>query len=162
MVADNLAVLVDRTYNGAVENGFTVLLATYAFAFQIYADFDGYSNMAKGLAALMGFTLVDNFRAPYFSKTPSEFWQRWHISLSSWLRDYLYISLGGNRSGRLATAGNLVLTMLLGGLWHGASWMFVLWGGYHALLLVVFLPFKTDSDVSRKTKIRFAGAVQLF
>lgn len=143
VVADNLSVLVDQVYNGNPQNGLYVLLATYAFAFQIFADFDGYSNMAKGLAALMGFDLMDNFHAPYLSKTPSEFWSRWHISLSTWLRDYLYVSFGGNRHGNLKTARNLLLTMLLGGLWHGAGWNFILWGGFHALLLIVYLPFKS-------------------
>jgi D-alanyl-lipoteichoic acid acyltransferase DltB (MBOAT superfamily) len=138
VVADNLAVLVDSVYNGGKSDGMSVLLATYGFAFQILADFDGYSNMAKGLAAMMGFSLMTNFNAPYFSQTASEFWNRWHISLSSWLRDYLYIPLGGNRHGKSATVRNLIITMLLAGLWHGASWMFILWGGFHALLLVIY------------------------
>ncbi len=142
VVADNLSVLVDNVYTGSNSDGFNVLIATYGFAFQIFADFDGYSNMAKGLAGLMGFRLVSNFKAPYFSETPSEFWSRWHISLSSWLRDYLYIPLGGNRGGIVKTARNLFVTMLLGGLWHGASWMFVFWGGFHGLLLVLYLPLK--------------------
>ncbi len=138
VVADNLAVLVDTVYNGKQSDGLSVLLATYGFAFQILADFDGYSNMAKGLAAMMGFSLMTNFNAPYFSRTASEFWNRWHISLSSWLRDYLYIPLGDNRHGKAATIRNLIITMLLAGLWHGASWMFMLWGAYHALLLVLY------------------------
>ena len=138
VVADNLAVLVDSVYNSGKSDGLTVLLATYGFSFQILADFDGYSNMAKGLAAMMGFSLMTNFNAPYFSQTASEFWNRWHISLSSWLRDYLYIPLGGNRHGKAATIRNLIITMLLAGLWHGASWMFILWGAFHALLLVVY------------------------
>ena len=141
-VADNLAVLVDNVYAGHNENGLNVLIATYAFAFQIFADFDGYSNMAKGIAGLMGFQLVTNFNAPYFSENPSEFWRRWHISLSSWLRDYLYISLGGNRFGTVLTVRNLFLTMFLGGLWHGAGWMFLLWGGFHGLLLTIYFVFQ--------------------
>jgi D-alanyl-lipoteichoic acid acyltransferase DltB (MBOAT superfamily) len=140
VVADNLAVLVDTVYSGRAIDGFSVVIANYAFAFQIFADFDGYSNMAKGLAGLMGFRLIDNFNAPYFSENPSEFWSRWHISLSSWLRDYLYIPLGGNRGGLARTARNLFITMILGGLWHGASWMFILWGAFHGLLLVAYLP----------------------
>lgn len=138
VVADNLAVIVDHIYDGKPTQGIDVLLATYCFALQILADFDGYSNIAKGLASLMGFQLMTNFNAPYFSETPSEFWSRWHISLSTWLRDYLYIPLGGNRFGRLKTMRNLTITMLLGGLWHGASWMFVLWGAYHGILLVIY------------------------
>ena len=146
VVADNLAVLVDKVYNGGEMQGFTVLLATYGFAFQIFADFDGYSNMAKGLAGMMGFSLLTNFNGPYFSRTPSEFWNRWHISLSTWLRDYLYIPLGGNRRGWLKTIRNLVITMLLAGLWHGASWMFLFWGGYHAFLLVLYHLLKKQCD----------------
>jgi alginate O-acetyltransferase complex protein AlgI len=142
VVADNLAPLVDSIYKSANPDGVSVLLATYAFAVQIFADFDGYSNMAKGLAGLMGISLITNFNAPYFSETPSEFWNRWHISLSSWLRDYLYIPLGGNRLGGLSTARNVLTTMILGGLWHGASWMFILWGGWHGLLLATYLPLK--------------------
>ena len=99
-----------------------------AFTFQIYCDFSGYSDMARGLARMMGFELMVNFNLPYISRTPSEFWNRWHISLSSWLRDYLYIGLGGNRRGVNRTYVNLFLTMLIGGLWHGASWTFVMWG----------------------------------
>ncbi len=140
VVADNLSVLVDSIYNNQSPDGFSVLIATYAFAIQIFADFDGYSNMAKGLAGVMGFTLVTNFYAPYFSENPSEFWSRWHISLSTWLRDYLYIPLGGNRDGMLKTTRNLFVTMILGGLWHGASWMFIYWGAFHGILLAVYLP----------------------
>jgi len=147
VVADNLAVLVNDVYDGRNENGLNVLVATYAFTFQIFADFDGYSNMAKGIAGLMGFQLVTNFNAPYFSDNPSEFWRRWHISLSSWLRDYLYISLGGNRFGAVLTVRNLVLTMFLGGLWHGAGWMFLLWGGFHGLLLTVYFIFKKSISI---------------
>lgn len=142
VVADNLAPLVDSIYQSANPDGVSILIATYAFAVQIFTDFDGYSNMAKGLAGIMGFTLVTNFHAPYFSSNPSEFWKRWHISLSSWLRDYLYIPLGGNRLGGWYTARNLFATMVLGGLWHGASWMFIFWGTFHGLLLAAYLPLR--------------------
>jgi D-alanyl-lipoteichoic acid acyltransferase DltB (MBOAT superfamily) len=108
------------------------------FAFQIYGDFAGYSAIAIGLARIMGFDLGVNFRRPYFSATFSEFWQRWHISLSSWLRDYLYIPLGGSRGGAVLTARNLFITMFLGGLWHGAAWTFVVWGLLHGLYLTVW------------------------
>jgi D-alanyl-lipoteichoic acid acyltransferase DltB (MBOAT superfamily) len=111
------------------------LLALYSFAFQIYFDFSGYTDLARGLACLLGFELPMNFAEPYLSRSPSELWQRWHTSLSRWLRDYLYIPLGGNRGGPARTALNLMLTMLLGGLWHGAGLGFVLWGGLHGLLL---------------------------
>jgi len=113
-----------------------IFVVLVAFALQIYGDFAGYSNIARGLAKLLGIDLMLNFRQPYLSKSPAEFWQRWHISLSTWLRDYLYIPLGGNRHGLFATCRNLLLTMLLGGLWHGASWVFVIWGGYHGILLL--------------------------
>ncbi len=112
-------------------------LIIYAFAFQIYGDFSGYSDIARGLSKLMGFELVENFRAPYLVTNPSEFWRHWHISLSTWLRDYLYIPLGGNRKGGMRTYGNLMLTMLLGGLWHGAGAAYLLWGLYHGILLAV-------------------------
>jgi alginate O-acetyltransferase complex protein AlgI len=140
VVADNLGLIVDsafsrRDYEGMT--GFHVASAVLAFTFQIYGDFCGYSKIARGVSKLFGIELVENFNHPYFSKAPSEFWTRWHISLSSWLRDYLYIPLGGNRRGRGRTYLNLMLTMLLGGLWHGASWMFVIWGGFHGLLLVI-------------------------
>jgi D-alanyl-lipoteichoic acid acyltransferase DltB (MBOAT superfamily) len=110
-------------------------LVIYAFAFQIYGDFSGYSDIARGLAKLMGFELTENFRAPYLVTNPSDFWRNWHISLSTWLRDYLYVPLGGNRKGRLKTYRNLMTTMLLGGLWHGAGAAYVLWGLYHGALL---------------------------
>jgi alginate O-acetyltransferase complex protein AlgI len=112
-------------------------LGAVAYAFQIYFDFSGYSEMAIGLGLMLGFVLPRNFDAPYRSRSITEFWQRWHISLSSWLRDYLYIPLGGNRRGRLRTYVNLMLVMLLGGLWHGASWNFVIWGGIHGGLLAI-------------------------
>jgi len=136
-VADNLAPLVDDSFarTGSLTRA-EAWLALYAFAFQIYTDFSGYTDIARGTARLLGFDFALNFRRPYFAKSPSEFWQRWHISLSSWLRDYLYIPLGGNRRGTARTLRNLFLTMLLGGLWHGASWTFVLWGAYHGLLLI--------------------------
>ena len=110
-------------------------IAIYAFAFQIYFDFSGYTDMARGLALLLGYELPDNFLEPYLSRGPAEFWRRWHITLSRWLRDYLYIPLGGNRFAPSRTHVNLILTMLLGGLWHGAGWTFVAWGAVHAILL---------------------------
>ena len=115
----------------------TLLFGVYCFAFQIYADFSGYTDIARGLSRLMGFELVLNFNQPYLSTTITDFWRRWHISLSSWLRDYLYIPLGGNRHGTWKTYRNLMLTMMLGGLWHGSSWTFVIWGGLHGAYLSV-------------------------
>jgi alginate O-acetyltransferase complex protein AlgI len=112
------------------------LFAVYSFAFQIYFDFSGYTDMARGSALLLGIELPLNFREPYLSRNPAEFWRRWHITLSSWLRDYLYIPLGGNRGGTIFTLRNLALTMMLGGLWHGAAWTFLVWGTIHGALLI--------------------------
>lgn len=137
-IASNLAQIVNPIFaGGGPYEGGVVLVALYAFAFQIFCDFDAYSNIARGLGKLMGFEIMYNFNLPYFSTNPSEFWRRWHISLSTWLRDYLYISLGGNRHGSFKMYRNLGLTMLLGGLWHGAAWTYVAWGAYHGALLVV-------------------------
>lgn len=139
VVADNMAWLAGHVFNSdpARLGGAEVLVGVYAFAFQIYGDFAGYSSIACGTACWLGFDLMENFRRPYFATSPQDFWQRWHISLSTWLRDYLYIPLGGNRSGRWGTYRNLMVTMLLGGLWHGAAWTFVVWGGIHGLWLAV-------------------------
>ena len=138
VIADNLAHLVDRIYSDPGQaTGLEVVFATWAFAWQIYCDFSGYSDIARGTSRLMGFELMVNFRLPYLSTSPAEFWRRWHISLSTWLRDYLYIPLGGSRLGALVTYRNLALTMLLGGLWHGAAWTYVVWGAYQGLLLMV-------------------------
>jgi D-alanyl-lipoteichoic acid acyltransferase DltB (MBOAT superfamily) len=132
-----LAPVVDRVYGAAHQAGFLdSWVGTFAFAGQIFFDFAGYSTCGIGAALCLGFVLCDNFRFPYAAVGFSEFWQRWHISLSTWLRDYLYIPLGGNRRGRVRTQLNLLTTMLLGGLWHGASWRFVAWGGLHGLYLV--------------------------
>ena len=129
---------VDRIFDEPLlYTGFECLAGIYGYALQIYCDFSGYSDMAIGIALLLGFHFPKNFDAPYKSATITEFWRRWHISLSSWLRDYLYISLGGNRKGRLRTYGNLLLTMLLGGLWHGAAVRFILWGGLHGVALAL-------------------------
>jgi len=138
VVADTFCVPVaDAVFDGTAMPGLVQAWAgTLAFAVQIFSDFAGYSACAMGTAMCLGFSLPDNFRAPYAAIGFSDFWQRWHISLSSWLRDYLYIPLGGNRRGGRRTIVNLLVTMLLGGLWHGASWMFVAWGGLHSLFLI--------------------------
>ncbi len=137
VIADNLAPLADAAFDQpGSTSGLQTMLGIYAFAFQIYGDFSGYTDIARGTSKLLGFDLRVNFRAPYFAVNPSDFWKRWHISLSSWLRDYLYIPLGGSRGGRWTTYRNLSITMLLGGLWHGAAWTFVAWGAFHAFLLV--------------------------
>jgi len=138
MIADNIAVLPDAVFASPQDfPSLVIWLATVCFALQIYCDFSGYSDIAIGVARVLGFRIPLNFDHPYFARNPSDFWRRWHISLSSWLRDYLYISLGGNRAGTARTYRNLMLTMLLGGLWHGASWNFVLWGALHGFYLVV-------------------------
>jgi len=138
VVADNLAKIVDPVFSEAAPyNGLKVLLALYAFAFQIFCDFAGYSNIARGIGKCMGFEIMVNFNLPYFATNPKEFWRRWHISLSSWLKDYLYIPLGGNKGTPAATYRNLMLTMLLGGLWHGAAWIFIAWGAYQGILLIL-------------------------
>ncbi len=141
-----LAPFADSVFDapGVGSVGFHVV-AVWSFAFQIYFDFSGYSDMARGLALLLGFELPFNFLEPYLSRNPAEFWRRWHITLSRWLRDYLYILLGGNRRGSARTYANLLLTMLLGGLWHGAAWNFVIWGGLHGLLLALHRRFGSRS-----------------
>jgi alginate O-acetyltransferase complex protein AlgI len=127
------------------------LIAIYSLAFQIYCDFSGYSDIARGLACLLGYELPLNFAEPYLSRSPAEFWRRWHMTLSRWLRDYLYIPLGGNRAGPARTALNLLATMVLGGLWHGANWTFLLWGALHGVLLVVhrFLSRGREQEAAR-------------
>ena len=138
VLADSLGVLVDRVYGDV---GFAapieIGLAVYAYAFQIYFDFSGYTDIALGLARMLGFRLPENFDHPYRALNPREFWRRWHISLSTWLRDYVYVSLCGNRGRASRTYVNLLATMVLGGLWHGAGWMYVLWGTFHGLWLVL-------------------------
>jgi D-alanyl-lipoteichoic acid acyltransferase DltB (MBOAT superfamily) len=135
-VADVLAPLADQAFTHPERCSCgTLLIGLYCFSFQIYADFSGYTDIARGLAKLMGFELMRNFDQPYFASNVTAFWRRWHISLSSWLRDYLYIPLGGNRLGRARTYLNLFLTMFLGGLWHGASWAFAVWGVLHGVYL---------------------------
>jgi alginate O-acetyltransferase complex protein AlgI len=138
LLADNLATVADPVFAapGSFASG-AVRLAVLAYALQIYCDFSGYSDMAIGLAHMLGFRLPQNFNCPYLAVNPADFWRRWHISLSSWLRDYLYIPLGGNRAGAAKTYRNLLVVMALGGLWHGASWTFVVWGLYHGAWLAL-------------------------
>lgn len=137
LIADSVAPLVDQTF--ALENPTFVAawLGALAYTVQLYFDFMGYSSMAIGIGLMMGFRFIENFNHPYISRSITEFWRRWHISLSSWLKDYLYIPIGGNRQGKVRTYINLFLTMLLGGWWHGANWTFVLWGAWHGTLLSI-------------------------
>ena len=138
MVADTFAKGVDLVYNNVSNyTGLPLILATVLFAFQIYCDFSGYSDIAIGSARMMGIGLMDNFRAPYLSQSIREFWSRWHISLSTWFRDYLYIPLGGNRCSKARNAFNVLLTFVLSGLWHGANWTFVIWGFIHGACQVL-------------------------
>ncbi len=133
-LADYLALYVNKVYTAPEQfQSPALLLATFLFAWQIYFDFSGYTDMARGVARMMGFRLMLNFNNPYLAASLGEFWQRWHISLSSWFKDYVYIPLGGNRKGTLATYKNMFLTMVISGLWHGAAWTFVIWGALHAL-----------------------------
>jgi len=149
-VADTLAPIANNVFNKPMgHSAGEYAAACLAFTFQIYCDFSGYSDMARGLARCLGFDLMVNFRIPYLSTSPSEFWRRWHISLSSWLRDYVYIPLGGNRGGAFNTYRNLFLTMLIGGLWHGASWTFVAWGAIHGAIQVVFKLLDLDGFLAR-------------
>lgn len=154
VVADNVAPLVDLVYAPAASpTGVEVIVATWAFAAQIYCDFSGYSDIARGVARMLGFELSVNFDRPYLAASPAEFWRRWHVSLSGWLRDYLYVPLGGNRGGPAATARNLMVTMLLGGLWHGAAWTFVAWGAWHGLLLVVLRRWRGAAPGGRGVRV---------
>lgn len=154
---------VDRVFEAPNSySAFENLMASYGYAIQIYCDFSGYSDMAIGLALLMGFTLPVNFRTPYKSASITEFWRRWHISLSTWLRDYLYISMGGNRKRRIRTYFNLFMTMLLGGLWHGANWKFVFWGVLHGLALVVERFFQTRIKLPKNTFVKTIKIILTF
>lgn len=138
LIADTLAIYVKHIYDSPQQYaGFSLVLATVLFAVQIYCDFSGYSDIAIGTAKLLGINLTTNFRSPYFSNSFKEFWGRWHISLSTWFRDYVYIPLGGNRVSKLTKARNLLITFLASGLWHGANWTFVIWGGIHGVLQIL-------------------------
>ncbi len=158
VIADRLAIFVDAVYNNSeLHGGKTLLLATIFFSFQIYCDFAGYSNIALGTAKIMGFNLMTNFKRPYFSESISEFWTRWHVSLSTWFKDYLYISLGGNRVSIPRWYVNLFVVFLLSGLWHGANWTFIFWGAINGFYLV----FANLTMNSRKKFTRFIGFKKL-
>ena len=144
VIADRVAVVVNHVYNNVPDyNGISFLIASYCFALQIYCDFSGYSDIAIGSAKIMGYDLMKNFDRPYFAKSIHEFWKRWHISLSTWFRDYLYISLGGNRVSKLRWYFNLMATFLLSGMWHGANWTFLIWGGLHGSYLIISILTQT-------------------
>lgn len=143
VIADRLAVLVDTVYNNPTEyDGFSLIIATIFFSFQIYCDFSAYSDIAIGTAKVMGYDLMDNFKRPYLSKSIGEFWRNWHISLSTWFKDYVYIPLGGNRVSQIRVYRNIFLVFVISGLWHGASWNFIIWGALHGLYLIFEILFK--------------------
>jgi D-alanyl-lipoteichoic acid acyltransferase DltB (MBOAT superfamily) len=155
VIADHLALVVDYVYQDpTIHSGPTLLLATYFFAYQIYCDFSGYTDIAIGSAQVMGFDLVENFRRPYYSKSIGEFWQRWHISLSTWFRDYLYFPLGGNRVARARWFANLMIVFVVSGLWHGANWTFLVWGALHGTYLLLGI-------VSRNVRERVGAALRI-
>ena len=138
VIADRAAIIVNQVFNDLESySGFEIIVAVLLFAVQVYCDFCGYSDIAIGAAKVMGFKLMTNFRQPYFSKSIKDFWRRWHISLSTWLRDYVYIPLGGSRCSRLKKYRNLLITFLLSGLWHGANWTYVIWGGIHGCYQII-------------------------
>jgi D-alanyl-lipoteichoic acid acyltransferase DltB (MBOAT superfamily) len=152
VIADRLSIYVNAVYNNPDQHfGFTLILATIFFAFQIYCDFSGYSEIAIGSAQVMGFKLMTNFKRPYFAKSVSEFWKRWHISLSTWFTDYLYISLGGNRIGIPRWYFNLFFVFLVSGLWHGANWTFIIWGALNGFYLIFALIKKRFIKPSEKS-----------
>lgn len=162
ILSDYISVnFVERIFdNPGLYSGIENLFGVYGYALQIYCDFSGYSDMAIGIALLLGFHFPLNFRSPYKSASITEFWRRWHISLSTWLRDYLYISMGGNRRGKLRTYFNLFMTMLLGGLWHGASWNFVFWGAIHGIALALHKALR--SLLGRDKKYQSRGVRRFF
>jgi len=164
VISDYISVnFVDRVFDApTLYSGFENLMAVYGYAMQIYCDFSGYSDMAIGVALLLGYRLGINFNQPYQSASITEFWRRWHISLSSWLRDYLYVPLGGNRKGKLRQYVNLFITMLLGGLWHGASWNFVFWGFLHGVALALDKLFRTLVNVPKTFLMRELGVLLTF
>jgi D-alanyl-lipoteichoic acid acyltransferase DltB (MBOAT superfamily) len=162
VIADNLSRIVDPVYAQSVAPaGPLVLVATYAFAFQLYADFSSYTDMARGMARLLGFDLMRNFDTPYFARDPQEFWRRWHMSLSTWLRDYLYVPLGGNRGGEPRVALHLITTFVLAGLWHGAGANFLVWGLFHGVLVVGVRLYRRTRPV-REAALLWPGALLTF
>ena len=155
VIADNIAVYVNSVYNNVDgSNGFAMILATLLFAIQIYCDFSGYSDIAVGCAKVMGFELMENFKSPYFSKSVPEFWRRWHISLSSWFKDYLYIPLGGNRVGKFRSYFNILVVFVLSGIWHGANITFLVWGFLHSI-------YQMASKFTGGARQKFKTAIRL-
>ena len=164
VISDYISInFVDRVFDTpTLYSGLENLFAVYGYALQIYCDFSGYSDMAIGIALLLGFHFPLNFNSPYQSGNITEFWRRWHISLSTWLRDYLYISLGGNRKGKIRTYFNLIVTMLLGGLWHGASWRFIIWGWLHGAALAIHKLFRSGQGETPEMQSRSSHYFNVF
>jgi len=163
VIADNLAMYADPVFENLYGyRGFSLIVAALFFTVQIYCDFSGYSDIARGSAKLMGINLIENFRAPYFASSLREFWSRWHISLSTWFRDYLYIPLGGNRVSKLRHNFNLLITFLISGLWHGADWTFIIWGGLHGLGQIIENLFRVKRDAKQNILVRFLKIIFVF
>ncbi len=162
VLADRLSVFVNQVYDTPLAFGsLTVLLATVAYSLQIYFDFSGYSDMAIGVSKILGIDLPRNFNLPYLAHNVTELWKRWHITLSSWLQDYIYISLGGNRKGKIRTYINLILTMVIGGIWHGANWTYIVWGLLHGIALAVHKVWMTLTGSSSKKHSTAANIVSI-
>ena len=161
VIADRLSLFVDGTYNNpSSQSSLALVIASFFYSFQIYCDFSGYSDMAIGAARVMGIDLMENFRSPYFSKSIPEFWRRWHISLSTWFRDYLFIPLGGSRTGRSRFFFNIMVVFLISGFWHGANWTFIIWGGIHGILMILFsLAGKSSKDKGHENKWKSLGSM---
>ncbi len=166
VIADNISQMSSDVFNSPIgQESFTIILGAIAFGIQIYCDFSGYTDIALGAASIMGFKIPINFNKPYFATSPSDFWRRWHISLSSWLRDYLYFGLGGNRKSKHRTYLNLFIVMFLGGLWHGASWNFVIWGMLHGLYLAIYKIISDRFPSFKKSvffKTRYGHIISIF
>jgi alginate O-acetyltransferase complex protein AlgI len=163
VIADSLANVVDIRFNNVEsQNSLSMLIGVIFYSFQIYGDFAGYSLIAIGLARVLGYKFPANFNRPYFSTNFSDFWQRWHISLSSWLRDYLYIPLGGGRCSKALKSRNIMITMLLGGMWHGASWNFIIWGGLHGMYLIIQNYFTSNYEFKFKYIVNFVKILFTF
>ena len=155
VIADRLALFVNAVYNNPTEyQGISLILATVFFSFQIYCDFSGYSDIAIGSAQILGYNLMTNFDRPYFSKSIAEFWKRWHISLSSLFKDYLYIPLGGNRVRKIRWQFNIIVVFLVSGLWHGANWTFIAWGALHGIYLLI-------ENLTLNIRLRFKNTIRL-
>jgi D-alanyl-lipoteichoic acid acyltransferase DltB (MBOAT superfamily) len=164
IIGDSAGRYVDNIFsNMAHYSSYELIFGLVMFSIQIYADFSGYSHIARGTAKMLGVELMKNFEQPYLSQNITEFWRRWHISLSTWLKDYLYIALGGNRKGTISTYVNIIITMLLGGLWHGASWNFVIWGGLHGIYLSAHkMMLKGEKIPERITKLNLSTVLKVF